>query len=59
MEECPARFVGPALEDLRAARCGALGGTPRLRTARPYGTPRRLAVLVEDVADHQADLRRK
>ncbi|NTX03525.1 glycine--tRNA ligase subunit beta [Myxococcus sp. CA040A] len=56
-EEIPASFIGPALEDLRRAL------TERMAEARlkhgevsVYGTPRRLAVLVRDVADSGEDV---
>jgi glycyl-tRNA synthetase beta chain len=60
VEELPASFVVPALEELR----GSLG--ERLSSARlthgatrTWGTPRRLAVLVEAVAEKSPDLRRQ
>nr|WP_217440249.1 MULTISPECIES: glycine--tRNA ligase subunit beta [unclassified Myxococcus] len=56
-EEIPASFIGPALEDLRRVL------TERMAEARlkhgevsVYGTPRRLAVLVRDVADSGEDV---
>lgn len=56
-EEIPASFIGPALEDLRRVL------TERMTEARlkhgevsVYGTPRRLAVLVRDVADAGEDV---
>ncbi|MFY2563074.1 glycine--tRNA ligase subunit beta [Corallococcus terminator] len=56
-EEIPASFIGPALEDLRRVL------TERMAEARlkhgevsVYGTPRRLAVLVRDVADAGEDV---
>nr|WP_217442830.1 glycine--tRNA ligase subunit beta [Myxococcus sp. CA033] len=56
-EEIPASFIGPALEDLRRLL------TERMAEARlkhgevsVYGTPRRLAVLVRDVADSGEDV---
>lgn len=57
MEECPARFVGPALGELArlmeerlSAERLAHGGI------RTLGTPRRLAVVVEGLAERQAEL---
>ncbi len=59
-EELPAGFVGPALEALGRA---ALESLERLRLGhgeiRPLGTPRRLALLVEDVEEVQRDLDRE
>ncbi|WP_163870656.1 glycine--tRNA ligase subunit beta [Myxococcus eversor] len=56
-EEIPASFIGPALEDMRRVL------TERMAEARlkhgevsVYGTPRRLAVLVRDVADAGEDV---
>ncbi len=56
-EEIPASFIGPALEDLRRVfteRAEAV----RLKHGelRTYGTPRRLALLVEGVADRSEDV---
>ena len=55
-EELPASFVGPALEELRAL---AVAGLREARLghadARTYGTPRRLALVVEEVAPRQED----
>ena len=57
MEECPARFVGPALADLEriAAEQLAAHRLPHGRV-RALGTPRRLSVWVEGVADRQEDV---
>ena len=56
-EELPASYVPPALEQL--AR-GIAEGLVTLRLAhgaiRTFGRPRRLALLVEGVADRQSDL---
>lgn len=58
-EELPARFVNPAALALRDAII-ALLAEARLTHGEPqsYGTPRRLAVLVPDVAERQPDLER-
>lgn len=55
-EELPASFVGPALDDLRASAEAALRDA-RLgfESARTLGTPRRLALLLEGVAERQED----
>ena len=56
-EELPARFVNPARSRcaMRSSRCsprrGSTHGEPQ-----SFGTPRRLAVLVPDVAERQPDL---
>lgn len=57
MEECPARFVGPALADLEriAAEQLAAHRLPH-GWVRALGTPRRLSVWVEGVADRQEDV---
>lgn len=59
-EELPASFVPPALEEL--GRLGA-AGLQEARLAhgalRVLGTPRRLAILVEDVAERQEDRTRE
>ena len=56
-EDLPARFVQPALEQLKAHVQDALA---KQRIAygplRALGTPRRLALLIEDVAPRQGDL---
>jgi glycyl-tRNA synthetase beta chain len=59
-EEMPASFVVPALEELQRALAARLAAV-RLShgTLRPVATPRRLAVLVEGVADRSPDLRRQ
>lgn len=55
-EEIPARFVGPALEELRArAREELAARRLNCGSLRAYGTPRRLALLVEALAERQAD----
>ena len=48
-EELPARFAAPAAEALAAATDKLLGAIPH-GALRVYGTPRRLAVAVPDVA---------
>ena len=58
-EELPARFVVPALDDLERAfveRCKALGLAHG--PVRRFGTPRRLALLVAQVADRTPDLKK-
>lgn len=57
MEECPARFVGPALEQIEGAIRQALAsGRLGFDGVETYGTPRRLAVLVRGVSLFQSDL---
>ena len=53
-EELPAQFVPPALADLRE-KAAHLLTTHRLqhRDPKTLGTPRRLTLWVQDVADHQ------
>ena len=59
-EEIPASFVVPALEDLQRMLDERLAEARLSHEAmHPYGTPRRLAVLVEAVADRSPDLRRE
>lgn len=48
-EELPARFIGPALQGFAVAVERLLGDITH-GTVRTFGTPRRLAVSVEDVA---------
>ncbi len=59
-EELPASFVVPALQELERSLEERLAGA-RLTHGliRPLGTPRRLAVLVEGVAERSSDLRRQ
>jgi len=56
-EEIPAGYIKPALEQLQAAFISAMA---ELRVAcgqvKTMGTPRRLALLAEDVAARQADV---
>src|SRR5919198_609 len=56
VEELPARFCPPALEQLKA-RAGAARAAPRLAHGEivTLGTPRRLVLLVRDLAARQAD----
>lgn len=49
-EELPARFVGPAMDGLAAAIEKLLGNIPH-GAVRTFGTPRRIAVAVADVAE--------
>ncbi len=56
-EELPARFVAPALEDLEKAfreQCVVLN--IKHGAVRRFGTPRRLALLVSDVAEQTDDV---
>ena len=56
MEECPARFVPPALAGLERELAGALEAARIAHgEIRLFGTPRRLAALVEDVSDRQSE----
>jgi glycyl-tRNA synthetase beta chain len=55
-EELPAGFIDPALEDLaRAAAAGLAEARLAHGSIRTLGTPRRLALLVESIADRQED----
>jgi glycyl-tRNA synthetase beta chain len=59
-EEIPASFVEPALEDLKRViteRCAAARLTHG--EVRVFGTPRRLAVWVRDVADRGQDVKKE
>jgi glycyl-tRNA synthetase beta chain len=59
-EEMPAGFILPALEDLRRAIAGRLEAVRLAHgEVRSYGTPRRLAIKIKDVADFSADLSRE
>jgi glycyl-tRNA synthetase beta chain len=57
VEEIPASFVLPALEQLKQ---GITEGLSKLHLeygeVQTYGTPRRLAILLKDVADRQPDM---
>jgi glycyl-tRNA synthetase beta chain len=56
-EELPARFVVPALDDLEktfAEQCAALN--LKHGSVRRFGTPRRLALLVSDIAEKTDDV---
>jgi glycyl-tRNA synthetase beta chain len=58
-EELPARFVGPALDDLERVfkeRCAALN--VKHGAVRRFGTPRRLALVVEGVVEQTEDVTR-
>ena len=57
LEELPARFVEPALTQLQQ-KAEQWFAQQRIAhgTVRPYATPRRLALVVEDVAEQQADV---
>ena len=55
-EELPAGFIAPALEELaQLARDGLAGARLGFETVRATGTPRRLALIVEGLADRQED----
>jgi glycyl-tRNA synthetase beta chain len=55
-EELPASFIAPALAELRqSAETGLASARLAFTSARTMGTPRRLALLVEGVADRQED----
>ncbi len=51
-EELPARFARPAVEGLRDGLLDLLAGLPH-GEVRTYVTPRRLAVVIDDLATHQ------
>jgi glycyl-tRNA synthetase beta chain len=56
VEELPGGYVPPALEQLeRAARDGLAGLRLAVGDLCTYGTPRRLALFVKDLAERQAD----
>ncbi len=56
VEELPGGYVTPALEQLeRAARDGFAGLRLGVGDLCTYGTPRRLALFVKDLAERQAD----
>ena len=59
-EEIPSGYLPPALEDLKAV-AGRLLAEQRLAytALRTLGTPRRLTLLVEDLAERQADAGRE
>jgi len=57
VEELPARFGPPALDQLAAKAASALAAARLVHgDIETYGTPRRLALLVRDVASAQEDL---
>lgn len=59
-EELPAAFIPPALVELeRIARDGLAGARLKFDTLRATGTPRRLALIVEGLADRQEDRQRE
>ncbi|MDW7650087.1 MAG: glycine--tRNA ligase subunit beta [Bacillota bacterium] len=59
-EEIPARFMAPALQQLQESAARALDES-RLEYGEisVYGTPRRLALLIKNLAERQADLSEK
>ncbi|MFZ5645429.1 MAG: glycine--tRNA ligase subunit beta [Bacillota bacterium] len=60
MEEMPARFVGPALEQM-AGQAGTLLKEKRIdfESIRTAGTPRRLAVYISGLAESQQALQKE
>ena len=59
-EELPASFIAPALEQLASAITAGLTGARLAHGAvQRFATPRRLAVLVEGVADAGEDVRKE
>jgi glycyl-tRNA synthetase beta chain len=55
-EELPASFIAPALAELKtSAESGLADARLGFRSARTAGTPRRLALLVDGIADRQED----
>ena len=55
-EELPARFIAPAKEGLaRLVRDGLAGLRIDCGEARAFGTPRRIAVVIDDVAEKQKE----
>lgn len=57
MEELPARFIGPALSQLEESLKAKLKENRiEFGEATTYSTPRRLTVVVKDVAEQQQDL---
>ncbi|MFO8058023.1 MAG: glycine--tRNA ligase subunit beta, partial [bacterium] len=59
-EEIPARFLEPALKQLREKAQAELEKN-RIKHGElnTYGTPRRMALAVYDVAEHQQSAREK
>jgi len=56
-EEIPARFMPPALADLKEAAASLLAGERlQAQSIAAYGTPRRLAIYVKGLEEMQADL---
>jgi glycyl-tRNA synthetase beta chain len=56
-EEIPARFMGPALKQMRElAEAGFNEHRLDFSKINVYGTPRRLALMVQELAETQADL---
>ena len=56
VEELPGGYIAPALEQLeRAARDAFAGARLTIGDLCSYGTPRRLALFVKDMAERQAD----
>ncbi|MBX7096738.1 MAG: glycine--tRNA ligase subunit beta [Myxococcaceae bacterium] len=59
-EELPASFLGPALDDLeKAFKAGCEAARLTHGPIARYGTPRRLALLVTQVADGTPDLQKE
>jgi len=60
VEEIPSAYLPPALEDLKAAASRLLAEQRLAFTAiRTLGTPRRLVLFVDGLAERQADARRE
>lgn len=60
MEEIPSGYLPPALEELKAVASRLLAEQRLAFTAvRTLGTPRRLALFVDGLAERQADARRE
>ena len=59
-EEIPASFIQPALEDLQKVLVGRMADAGlKHGVVRAFGTPRRLALLVQGVADRTEDVTRE
>ena len=57
MEEIPARFLNQALEDLKSNFERKLKNNRiKFSGVRTYGTPRRLVLIADEVAEMQEDL---
>ena len=57
MEELPARFIAPSMEQLQELAGKALRDSRiAYKEIKTYGTPRRIAILISDVAEGQESL---